>query len=251
MQDSSSGDIRGGEVRDLVVTGWFTPDYRPLAERFAANLTQYNAPYHLWAKPKLDGLSRLERILLKPAIVLETMAAYPGKTVILMDTDCVIQGDISPMAQFPEDVGITVFTGEIPRRRTDWRIWLGTSTRVLVFRPTDAAQSLARKWAENVKTHGGHEERCMALAFLSSPSVRFHYMDLTYSGREITDLPDAVVGHDSRLHGQAKPKSGIRRLLTLLEKPFRSGRTQYRRHIGPDQSGQAAPAAAPPRPQRA
>jgi hypothetical protein len=35
------------------VVGWFTEDetYRPLAETFAANLTEHGAPFHLWAKP--------------------------------------------------------------------------------------------------------------------------------------------------------------------------------------------------------
>jgi len=42
---------------DWLVIGWFTEDstYRPLAEAFAANLSQHRAPFHLFAKPSLGA----------------------------------------------------------------------------------------------------------------------------------------------------------------------------------------------------
>src|SRR5262245_61610007 len=100
-------DLKGGAIGNWLVIGWFTPDYRPLAERFAANLAQLNVAFHLWAKPKIgEGWSSLR----KPSIVLEAMDAYPRKTLILMDTDCIVNGDISPVTAFAGDISLTLKT---------------------------------------------------------------------------------------------------------------------------------------------
>ena len=79
----ASGDLVGGQIGDWLVIGWFTEDstYRPLAEAFGANLSQHGAPFHLFAKPSLGAWNTRW----KPAVVLEAMDAYPGKTLVLMD----------------------------------------------------------------------------------------------------------------------------------------------------------------------
>jgi hypothetical protein len=130
---SVSGDLVGGQVGDWLVTGWFTEDdvYRPLAEAFAFSLSEHGAPFHLWAKPAL-GTWNTRR---KPEAVLETMDAHPGKTVILMDVDCIVQGSIAPVAEFAGDVGGIC---AIARNVAKVRHWLAfeTSSRVKAFRPT-------------------------------------------------------------------------------------------------------------------
>src|SRR5690349_7497314 len=74
-----------------VVIGWFTPDYRELASRFSVNLDHYELPYHLIAQPLRESWDTS----LKPAIVLRAMEMYPNKSIVLMDVDCKITGDIS------------------------------------------------------------------------------------------------------------------------------------------------------------
>ena len=110
-----SGDLVGGQVGDWLVIGWFTEDstYRPLAEAFAANLSQHRAPFHLFAKPSLGAWNTRR----KPAVVLEAMDAYPDKTVVLMDVDCRLRGDIEPVTQIGGDVGIVVIARNVGRRR--------------------------------------------------------------------------------------------------------------------------------------
>src|SRR5262245_42953256 len=85
------GDLKGGRVEDWLVIGWFTEDatYRPLAERFATNLAEHGAPFHLFAKPVLGKGWNTWR---KPSVVLEAMDAYPGKAIVLMDVDCTVRG---------------------------------------------------------------------------------------------------------------------------------------------------------------
>jgi hypothetical protein len=229
------GDIvSAGPPRDYVVVGWFTEDatYRPIAERFAASLRDRGEPFHLFAKSKPAGKTWMELILMKPAVVLEAMAVYPGKTIVLMDVDCIVSGDIAPAMAFDGDVAIAAFSGTLPRRPTDWRIWLGLSSRVVVFKPTAVARAFAGRREETAGRIGGHEERCMAMAFLSSPDVRFAYLDVRYSGREVGETADAVIAHDST-HGKEirRSRGPVKRLLRAIERPFRSGRTRMRKQL--------------------
>jgi hypothetical protein len=141
-----SGDLLGGQLGDWLAIGWFTEDstYRPLAEALAANLSQHGAPFHLFAKPSLGAWNTRR----KPAVVLEAMDAYPGKTLVLMDVDCRLRGDIEPVTQIGGDVGIVVIARNVRRRRR-WAHWLSVecSSRVVVLRPTEGARAFARTWA--------------------------------------------------------------------------------------------------------
>ena len=193
----TAGDITGGTVGDWLVIGWFTPDYRPLAEAFAANLAEHGAPFHLFAKPKLAPGWNTSR---KPAVVLEALDAYPGKTVVLMDVDCIVRGDVAPVANIAGDVGITVLARNM-KRRDKWQHWIAAecSSRVVVFRNTDGARAFARRWAEQIEqSNVNHDEHSMIWAFLSCPDVRFDYIDPAYSGREVSQLPDGVIVHAER-----------------------------------------------------
>ena len=94
-------DIISPEMsRDWLVIGWFTPDYRGLAERFAGNLNRFAIPHHLFAKPIGSGWDTSR----KPSVILEAMDLYPGKTIILMDVDCIVDGDIRPVLNFQQQI---------------------------------------------------------------------------------------------------------------------------------------------------
>ena len=225
-----SGDIKGGAPGDWLVAGWFTPDYRPLAERFAANLAEHGAPYHLWAKEKLAAGWNTGR---KPSVVLETLDAYPGKTIVLMDVDSIVQGDIAPVANVEGDVGITVLARNMPKRQ-GWQHWIAAecSSRVVVFRPTDGARTFARRWAEQIeRSNLSHDEHSMVWTFLACPDVRFDYINSRYSGREVGQLHDAVIEHQSAHSNQKRGGRGVvMELLHSIERRYlRSGRTSRER----------------------
>ena len=175
--DVSAGDLVGGTVRGWIVVGWFTEDakYRPLAENFAFNLSEHGAPFHLLSKPPLGGWNTLR----KPTVVLEAMDAYPGKTLVLMDVDCIVRGDIAPVTQIRGDVGVTVIARNTRKgRRWSHSLLIEASSRVVVFRPTGGARAFAQAWADEIERSAiRHDENSMAWAYLSSPSVRFDYID--------------------------------------------------------------------------
>jgi hypothetical protein len=214
-----NGDLRGGRVEGWLVTGWFTPDYRPLAEAFAAQLDQHGVPYHLWAKPAL-GVWNTGR---KPAVAMETMDAYPGKTVVLMDVDCIVHGDIAPVARIAGDVGIVVIARNVRRRgKGRWAHWLAVecSSRVIVFQPTEGARAFVKTWADTIeRSTVEHDEHSMAWAYLVSASVRFRYIDQRYDS-----------AHDEQ---RRAARGRLKLALRAFERRFlRTGRTRASRLKG-------------------
>jgi hypothetical protein len=241
MMIMRNDDIIGDEPpRDWLAVGWFTPDYRPLAEHFAVNLAEHSVPFHLFAREKLvkDWSTAW-----KPDCVLHALSLYRGKTVVLMDLDCIIHGDISPVVDVPGDVGICVIARNLPGRLDrrwrggrdrQWRhqIAVECSSRVVVFKPTEGACAFALSWRERVVTSlFRHDEHSMVWAFLrSAGATSFSYLDARYSGREVGEMPGAVIEHESA-HTKLKAleRGSVRKLLKAIERPFRSGRTRAHR----------------------
>ncbi len=219
-------DVKGGTIDDWLVCGWFTPDYQPLAEKFSANLAQYAVPHHLWAKPKSDRGWNTWR---KPSVVIETMDRYPGKTVVLMDVDCTVGGDISTLAKSAGDVSLTITSRSA---RLLWpmhkRIVIKAISRVVVFRPTPAARRFAEEWGRRCEsTHYEGDEAALRAAFLTCPSVAFSHIDRRYSG---LTFPDAVITHDSAHEGSRALT--LRGVFKSIERPFRTGGTRAAKMAG-------------------
>jgi hypothetical protein len=234
LPDTGVGDITGGTVEDWLVVGWFTEDttYRPLAEAFAANLAAHGVSFHLFSKPSLGAWNTRR----KPSVVMEAMDAYPGKTVVLMDVDCLLQGDMEPVTRVRGDVGIVVIARNM-RKGKRWAHWLAVecSSRVVVFNPTEKARAFAQTWADTIeRSDVNHDEHSMAWAYLSSPSVDFDYIAQEYSGRELGSLPGAVIVHDSAHDEQRRAERGrFKTALRAFERRFlRTGLTRQSRLKG-------------------
>lgn len=216
-----SSDLVSVDSRDWLVIGWFTPGpYKELAEQFAINLQKYNAPYHLFAKPAQKEWDTRR----KPNVVLEAMQIYKGKTLILMDIDCIIQGDISPITKIESDVGIVILARN--KRKGEHWVLVEASSRVVVFKPTDGAKHFAKQWANVIlNSQFNHDEHSMVKAFLKTvPNIRFEYIGRDYSGREAAHNPNGKIIHNSA-HRIVHKRRWLKNLLRTLEKPFRTGRT--------------------------
>jgi hypothetical protein len=228
MRDDAPGALgdlqRADSSKSWLVIAWFTPDYRALANKLAASLDAQGAPYHLFAKEKSHGRWDVRR---KPSIVLEAMAAYPDKTLILMDVDCVVAGDLTPATQISTDLAVAVKARSSPWQRG---IILTLGSRVVVFRPTEAARAFTAEWmrlSEQAKV-GKSTEVGMAWAYVLRPDVTYTHLDQRYAGREIGaayDLDNVVVWHDSE--HEKESRLSIRNALKSIERRwFRAGRTK-------------------------
>jgi hypothetical protein len=219
-------DLKSCAAGDWIVCGWFTPNYRSLAEKFAANLAQYDAAFHLWAKqmptPAWNALA-------KPSVVLQTMDAYPSKTVILMDVDCTICGEIAPITSFTGDVSLTIKARHVRLvRGFQKRITFKTSSRVVVFHPTDGAKAFATDWERLCKASScaDADETNMAWVYLSRPDICYHHLDPRYAGDEVGNtVAGAVISHYGA-HGRTKGPALKNFLKNIERRWFRTGRTQ-------------------------
>jgi hypothetical protein len=230
------GDIVSANLdSDYLVVGWFTTDdtYGPLAEAFAANLDQHQQPFHLFAVRRKPGAPWDTRK--KPSVALAALDMYPGKTIILMDVDCRINGPLAPLANCPGDVGICL----VARSPMDWRgrtrspnnVIVRTSSRVVVLRPFAGAVTFVKEWERLCQVpfaHGarkvGGDEPAMIRAFLNCPWVSFYPITPAYSAQS-TAPAGAIIEHDSA-HDKQRART-VRGWLKLVEKRWlRSGRTK-------------------------
>jgi hypothetical protein len=213
-------DLKGGTPADWLVIGWFTPDYRPLAEAFAANLAEHNAPYHLFSRPKAGGWSALQ----KPAVVLEAMDAHRGKTLILMDVDCIVRAGIAEVASIEGDMSAWMRTKSAGQNVS---VFMGS--RVMVFRPTEGARALAQEWERRCATIND-DEHALTWAYLTRREVACSHLYRRYSGvEEAASDRSCIIVHRSA-HGGRKDSTSekVIRWIKLIERPFRTGRSRRR-----------------------
>jgi len=219
-----AGDIRCVDAsKDWLVCGWFTPDYRPLAAKFATNLDAHGAPYHLFAEEKHpDGWDTRR----KPSVALKAMDAYPGKTLVLMDVDCIVRGDITPATHIAADVGVSVKARQSLRQRG---ITITLGSRVVIFRPTEGARAFAAEWmrlCDQAKI--GSAEDSMVWAYTLRPDISYTHLDPRHAGREIGagyDLDNIVIWHESE-HEKGHWRSLKMALKHFERRWFRAGRTK-------------------------
>lgn len=198
-----AGDIVsvGGEAPPYVVVGFFTPNYRPLAENLAKDLAETGNPHHLIAREKGSATWR-NVVHWKPEIVLEAMDMYPKSSIILLDADSSVRGSLEPALDF---------TGDISARsklRLTNHIWpfrqktvLHISSRSMVFRPNERVRKFLADWRDELATapyRQGGCEMAMRFVIMRSVGLAFCPMDPRYSGLEVDQAPaDAVVVHSS------------------------------------------------------
>jgi hypothetical protein len=184
-----------------VVTGFFTPNYRPLAETLAKDLEETGNPHHLVARDK--GTATWRNVVhWKPEIVLEVMDRYPESSIILLDVDCSVRGPLAPMLEF---------TGDLSARsklRLTNHVWpfrqktvLHISSRSMVFRPNARVRKFLADWRDELRTASYYQGGCeMAMRFviMRSTGLAFCPMDPRYSGLEVDQATeDAIVVHSS------------------------------------------------------
>jgi len=196
--------VSSGAALGWLVCGWFTPDYRPRAERLAAGLIAHGAPYHIRELDKGGG-NWTHQVKRKPTIILEAMRAHPQSTVVFMDVDCEIRGDVAPATRIGADAACFFQVKKRAGRQ------LGDmSSRVMVLRPTPGAQKLVEIWIEACAGDPAatSDEPSLLVAIARAAGCSWTPLDPRFAGREVTNaMPDAAIVHDSA----REQSSGFRR----------------------------------------
>ena len=194
--------VRSPLQADWFVTGFFTPDYRALAERLTKGLDALDVRYHLFAKDKGSTPWRFVTRW-KPTIVLQAMDLYPEKTIVLLDVDATVLGDISQMVNFTGDVSVHSNARMKKRPFIRSRVKVHMSARSMVFKPTPAARKLAENWRRECDDPEGiypktAAETPLLIAAMRTSGLSLHAMDARWSARETSSArADAVIVHES------------------------------------------------------
>lgn len=205
-----------------VVIGFYTPNYAEIAATFRQNLDQYSVPHNLYAVEMLGNAWQIQT-LRKPEIILRALDEHPDKTVIFMDVDCSVQGDLSPLLEAEGDVAIYPL-----RNKRSGRLW--ASSRVVVCHQTPGARRLLAAWhekcsagianalAKNItswKRHvaGSSDEILLRRAIDENPDVIVASLLASQSGHSSNS--NALVKHDSahdRFTWQDRLKNRVKKL---------------------------------------
>lgn len=181
-------------LKSYIVTGFFTPDYRAIAARFSANLKEHGIPHHLYAVPAEEWW---RAVMLKPEIVDRAATAYPGRTIILSDVDCIIRGPIDAILT-DADVALHVRV-KLSRRHSSW-----VSSRFVAFHPTAKGREVLRVWLGLTTIEmasskpRSNEEQLLLMALSRVGGHRLWMLPEAYAAHEIDEVgPEAVVVHQS------------------------------------------------------
>lgn len=210
------------DTKSWLVIGWYTPDYEPLAEKFAANLREHNIPHHLLARPKLAKGWNTKQ---KPSVVLDAMQLYPDKTIVLMDVDCVVGGDISPVTQIDSDMGLAIKARDDGRERAIIKV----SSRVVVFRPTAAAKQFALEWQRLCNedfSKSNTDEGALLWAFIRLGGIATSHLSGIYGGQYTEGAKSgAIIWHISA-HDPHRFRSWKGIMKSFERRFLRTGRTK-------------------------
>ena len=203
------GDIvHVNDSANWLIVGFFTRNYRPLSERFAESLQQQNLPHHLFAVERIGDWSR--ETMRKPSVVLDAMRAYPSRTVILMDVDCLVNGSLDELVEASRNADFSCYASVRIKghRRSSLRFSL--SSRVMVIRPTPGAERMMREWEKVCRERPdlNGDERALVMAFARANGVNFSPMSEKYSGRELGEAaPGSIITHRSAAFSHGKRRS--------------------------------------------
>lgn len=188
-----------------VAVGFYTPNYKPLADQLAANLDEHSIRHKLYPVAAGDW-GRV--VLMKPAIVRQAMRDFPGQKIVLMDVDCIIKGHL-PAAAFDQPGDVSYYTC---LKRAKRRTTVYPSDRVVVFQPTAGAMRLVDLWEERCRAadrgetgHNESSETCLLWAITKAVGTSFSQLPVAYSGREFDIAPaNALIVHKSQ-HDHTRP----------------------------------------------
>ena len=206
LSTNTSADIVSNtRPTDFVVCGFFTPDYRQLAEALADDIAPFH-PFHFFAVSK-DEASWRSIVQRKPQIVLQAMDLYPNVAIILLDVDCSVRGPIEKMIDVPGDVSAFIKLRPTKRLLSSREQMLAhVSSRSMVFKSNARARKFLLDWDAEIKSAAYAQEGCeqaLCLTLFKASYLAFTPLNERFSGREISVASrDDVIVHSSASRGK-------------------------------------------------
>lgn len=214
--------IDTNNLSDWLVIGFFTPNYRALAETLAISLREQNHPFHFFA---VETSARWSHVtMLKPTIVLNAMEIHPKKSLILMDVDCIVNGSLSGLEAFGKSIDIACFATLRAKKIRRERQHFSLSSRVMLIRPTNEAREFIKKWRDacNERPWMNGDEPNLVLALTRSSGIAFSPLPRTYAGREYSGKMSQVslISHKSAAKFFGRSSTTFSQKMTAFRKLF-------------------------------
>ena len=130
--------------------------------------------------------------------ILAAMDRHPDQVIVWLDVDCIVHGDLSPLADIRGDVAFRMHS-KFRRHHKGARFRAQSGT--MVFRPTPEARQFAENWkvASERAPYGEIDQSSQVVAMAESIGTTFVPLPLIYcvNPDERGKVPGVVVQHDS------------------------------------------------------
>jgi hypothetical protein len=201
--------VSDNDPEGWLVAGFFTPDYRDYAVDLAKSLQSHGAPYRLFQRPKQAG-GWEANTRAKPDAILKAMDQYPDQTLIWLDVDCTVHGDLSPLASLRGDVAAHTRVRLRQRGAPGYVIRSGT----MVLKPNDQAWRLVRTWS-NLSAAAkafAHDQQTLRMALAATSGVTFESLPHVWCAVDNEDVPGAIIRHTSAGRQQFRMSKLLRKV---------------------------------------
>lgn len=132
----------------MIVCGWYTPDYLVWKSQLVMSLDRHGIPHDIIAVDRV-GDDWAGETLRKASQLQDAMRRNSGKVIVFLDVDCLVTGDISPLADLSGDVAVYM---QARVRRKGWhsgRYAMHAITRTIVVKPTAGSRAFVQTWVEH------------------------------------------------------------------------------------------------------
>lgn len=191
-------------ITDRIVCGFYTPDYADWAEALRASLDAIGEPHDIVqvAKASRDWAGNT---MAKPLHILNAMGRHPDKTIIFVDADCTVHGDLHPLTQLGCDVAFNMAA----QKQRGRGIWLRVRAGTIVINPTRNAERFVKAWIDQCRLAnlGEDDETALARTVLATAGISIQQLDDKWRSMDFEHQPDAVIIHASASVGAKKMRS--------------------------------------------
>lgn len=199
-------------MRDYVVCGWYTPDYAKWYERLERSLDLYDQPLDFVPVAKAPDGRWETTTMLKAGEILKAMDRNPGKTIVFIDVDCTVQGDLSPLTQLRGDVAFFIN----PRRKTAGHTKAHIRSGTIVLKPVPAARRFVERWAAlSAEPRYGDVDQDSLMLAMDTSGVTFEQLDVRWCCTSRDACADPIIRHDSASKALPKISTTRRRVVSV------------------------------------
>src|SRR5262245_36056995 len=103
------------------------------------------------------------------ADLLDAMDRHPDRVIVFLDVDCIVRGDLSPLAEIGGDVGFYLRT----KWRHSGRMRFGARSGTVVVRSTPGARAYVEAWEDAAREApwGDVDQTALMYAMARAPGM--------------------------------------------------------------------------------